>query len=179
MNNKLKRLTALSLLCSSSVLHAHGDTASIGAGVGTQYGLIGINGNLKITDNLYASAGLGTTFIGTGWSVGAKYYFLDANRIWRPRLIATYGTNAVLVTKQEFWNDTIRTEESFTGFSLGLGQSFAFGSTRSHGFDFDIMYRVTDGGYADHLSELENIGLSIEDNTAQDISFSLGYRYNF
>lgn len=174
---KIAGLIVLSLsLGMSSALFAHGSKGSLGTGIGFQYGLLGVNLDLKVTDNLYATAGVGRLLDITGWSVGAKYYFLDADRTWRPRAILLYGVNGALVKQSYFVDDEY---ESFTGISVGLGQSIAFGRSRTHGLDVDLLYRVTDGGLSDRFDELEDEGYDVKNNEGGSVFLSIGYRFNF
>ncbi len=176
----MKKIAGLFLLsfslCVSSTLFAHGNKGSLGVGIGFQYGILGMNLDFKASDNLYATFGAGHLIDSTGWSVGAKYYFLDADRTWRPRVTFLYGVNGFL-SKRAF---LARYDyEYFNGVTVGLGQSIAFGRKRRHGLDLDLMYRVTDGGLSDRVDELESEGYNVEDREGRSLFLSIGYRFNF
>ena len=73
-----------------------GTIGSVGAGLGVPYGAWGINLEINALPILSISGGLGTTiFAGVGWSVGARGYFRKPGPVWRPRVSAFYGINAI------------------------------------------------------------------------------------
>ncbi|WP_370980340.1 hypothetical protein [Agaribacterium sp. ZY112] len=171
-------IAALSV-CASNAF-AHGDTGSVGAGVGASYGVIGGSFDLKLVDKLYASAGIGAAGDELGYNFGLRYYLADSDRVWRPRLVANYGTNGLINRKVCIWDDICSDGEyeTFEGASFGLGQSVGWGSRFRHGFEADILYIVTDGGKEDRLDELKAEGFDVDGGSSK-VYFSIGYRFSF
>ena len=177
----IRLLCFVGILSASIGAQAHGEKGSAGAGAGASYGVFGASMDIKIVGNLYGSVGLGAAGEDAGYNIGARYYLLDANRLWRPRLVVNYGTNGIIFIEDcpgfdddcEEWDS-----EKFDGSTIGFGQSLAFGSSRRHGMDIDILYVVDDGGLKDRRDELERQGYEVHDGV-DDLIFSIGYRYNF
>jgi hypothetical protein len=138
----------------------HGTIGSVGAGFGVPYGTLGVNLEINLLPYLSLSGGLGTTlYAGAGWSAGARGYFRKPGPMWRPRLSAFYGINAIYAEELNNPNN-----KSYHGFTVGLGQVVLFGR---HGFDLDLMYVANsqiDKEYPDDYSK---------------IKISLGYRFAF
>jgi hypothetical protein len=134
---------------------------SIGAGFGIPYGVLGINIEISIIDNLNITAGLGSVILnqGIGYNFGLKYYFDSFNEKTRFRISAYYGVNTV---KESSLNKT------YNGFTFGLGQRCMFGYTRAHGFDMDLLAVVTSG----YSGTVKNMGFG-------PFKLSIGYRYGF
>jgi hypothetical protein len=137
-----------------------GTIGSVGAGFGIPYGTLGLNLEINLLDYLSLSGGLGTTvYAGVGWSIGARGYFRKPGPVWRPRISAFYGINAIYAEELNSPNN-----QSYHGLTMGLGQIVLFGR---HGFDLDIMYVVSsqiDKEYPDDYSK---------------VKISVGYRFAF
>ena len=165
-----------SLALSAPLAHAHGERGSIGGGVGINYGIIGASFDFTVTDNFSVTTAINPFFDGVGYVVGGKYYFRPNDVMWRPRISVVYGTSHIIHV-ESYYEDEY---ERFEGVSIGLGQSFAFGQKRSHGFDFDLYYRATDGGAEKRIDELTNSGyISLNDTDYNKVVISLGYRFNY
>lgn len=148
-------------------------TGSLGVGLGMPYGILGINGEYVIYNNVALTAGVGTTMgieAGIGYNIGIKYYLKDIGKTWRPRISAYYGTNG-------FIELDFSTEEVFNGLTLGIGQQWMWGDRKRHGLDLDILYIVTSGVY-DRIDELENEGYEKIEESGR-VKLSIGYRYGF
>ena len=180
MKIQLSRMITVSiLLLLSSGAFAHGKKGSVGAGVGASYGMVGGSFDLKLVQNLYASAGLGLAGDTASYNFGLRYYLVDADKVWRPRLVANYGTNGVISRQVCYWSACTENQyETFEGTSFGLGQSVGFGGAHRHGFEADILYIADDGGKQDRIDELELDGYEV-DGGSGEIYFSLGYRFSF
>lgn len=153
---------------------------SVGVGFGLPYGLIGLGLDINLANNLYATIGLGTTGDSVAYNAGLKYYFRDVSKVWRPRLTFLYGTNGFLERECFGYGCNFNSEiETFKGTTVGLGQSFSFGHKRKHGFDLDLLYRLSDGGFEDETDRLENNGYTVEQSSSNGFSLAIGYRYNF
>jgi len=171
---------------------------TMGAGIGIPYGVIGSNIDVNVAPNFDLVAGFGTTVVaGMGYSFGAKYYFGDYEKTFRPRVSAYYGINSAvqiqnrgysnnyyytskdgetrLTSSQQQWNLPATEEgKSYSGISLGLGGQWMWGQSKSNGLDFDIMLIATTGLNVD---ELQAYGYDVDEPGR--IKISIGYRRAF
>lgn len=116
------------------------DTAkhSIGIGLGIPYGILGLNLDINLVNNLNLSAGLGSTIrAGAGYSIGFKFFLTPIDNIFRPRVSAYYGINTIVVFEG---NEDLN--KAYRGLSLGLGAQLLWQKTKN-GFDFDVYYIAT------------------------------------
>lgn len=67
----------------------------VGVGLGVPYGVLGAGIDIGIS-NFSLVAGLGTALEGLGWSAGARYYFFNQTRRFRPHFTAVYGTTMIV-----------------------------------------------------------------------------------
>lgn len=141
----------------------------VGIGFGIPYGILGVNVDFVVAPNLNLTAGLGTSTVDLGYSFGAKYFFSDVSHSFRPRILALYGTNAVLWDASGWDND-----KSYTGLSLGAGAQWMWGESKSNGLDFDIIFIATTGL---DVNDLKNQGIIVDE--PGKIKFSIGYRHMF
>lgn len=153
-------------------------TGSLGVGLGIPYGILGVNGEFTIGANVTLTGGVGTTILAvTGYNFGIKYYLKEIGNTWRPRISAYYGTNGILAVKVLYWSTREDIEEVHNGLTLGIGQQWMWGDTKSHGLDLDFMYIISSGIY-DRIDELKSdMGLDIE--KPGRFKLSIGYRYGF
>ncbi len=140
---------------------------SIGVGIGIPYGIIGVNGDLNIAPNLNFTLGIGTAVVSVGYNFGVKYFFLDADKWFRPRILAVYGTNSALQVTNASGYD-----KAYTGLSLGAGAQYMW--SRTSGLDFDIIYIATTGL---DVNDLRKQGIAADE--PGKVKISLGYRYAF
>ena len=155
---------------------AHESKGSIGLGFGIPYGLLGFNFDIRLYKNLYFTGGLGTgIFVTPMYNFGSKFILRSGNYKWRPRLSAYYGTYGLAYI--EGYNSTIR--ETFSGFTVGLGQQWTLGITKTWGIDFDILYIVDDSVFEKRIQELKSQGYELEMASNRNIKISLGVRYCF
>jgi len=137
-----------------------GSIGSVGAGFGVPYGTLGINLEINLLPYLSLSGGLGTTvYAGVGWSAGARGYFRKPGPMWRPRISAFYGINAVYA--EDLGNPN---NKSYPGVTIGLGQMILW---KRHGFDLDIMYVVNSRIDNEHPEDYSKVKINI------------GYRFAF
>jgi opacity protein-like surface antigen len=140
---------------------------TIGAGIGIPYGVIGINADINIAPNLNLTGGIGYAIVGVGYNFGAKYFFSDVSKSFRPRVLAVYGTNAYLQVIGASSYD-----KAYTGLSLGVGGQWMWGKSRTNGVDFDIIFIATTGL---DVNDLKNQGIIAEE--PGKIKISIGYRH--
>jgi hypothetical protein len=67
----------------------------VGVGLVVPYGVLGAGIDIGIS-NFSLVAGLGTALEGVGWSAGARYYFFNQTRRFRPHFTAVYGTTMIV-----------------------------------------------------------------------------------
>ena len=157
-------------------------TASVGAGIGMPYAVIGVKIDYSPIEDLYFSLGLTVTNIIFGvnpdYSVGIQYYFRSQKKVWRPRISFFYGPVEFI----DLERDGHQVSETFYGTALELGSSIQFGYERMHGVDVGIIIPLTDGGKDERERELKEQGYSY----CCDTSFTkglyfigVGYRLNF
>lgn len=151
------------------------DKGSFGIGFGIPYGVLGINLDLKLVDNFYLTAGVGTTLLwGVAYNVGGKYYLKKPGYKWRPRISLYYGTNTVNTAHLNNSDE----EASFNGLTLGIGQSFNWGDKKNKGIDLDLMFIVSNSqAYYNKIDQWEKEGYEVE--TGSGVKISIGYRFGF
>lgn len=151
-------------------------TGSFGVGIGIPYGTFGLNFDVALpVENVYLTVGFGTTiFAGAGFGFGAKYYLREIGNTWRPRIIAVYGTNSMILD-----DDGDLDGEQFSGLNIGVGQQWTWGDTKKHGMDLDFIYILTNGDFDRKYDRLlEDDYYSISSKPGR-LKVSLGYRYCF
>lgn len=144
---------------------------SIASGVGVPFGGIGGNLELRIVPGVRVAAGLGTMVgAGLGWSFGLRYYPVRSFSRVSPRLSVYYGTNSVLKVMNP--NATARADfETYNGLTFGVGSEVYFGSRKTHGIDFEVLY------VADYDSEIDRlIEQDLIRDRDSDLQVSVGYR---
>lgn len=142
-------LAVATLLLTTTTLAGpyEGKKVSMGVGLGVPYGVLGSSMDVNVAPNLDLTMGLGTTiFAGMGYSFGVKYFLGSAQRNFRPRISAYYGTNSMFVD-----GANTATAESYTGFSLGLGSRWMWGQSKTAGIDFDVILIASTGLDIDKL----------------------------
>jgi len=92
---------------------------SLGVGYGLCYGGLGFNGDFNITDDIAATGSIGTFGYVGGYELGMKYFFLDFDKTFRPKLSAWYGVNALIVARPEVTSGLPKVTEAHKGFALG------------------------------------------------------------
>ncbi|MBC8479410.1 MAG: hypothetical protein H8D46_03005 [FCB group bacterium] len=159
---------------SQEMLNSDGKGNTYGFGLGIPYGVLGANMDYSIAQNLYLSAGIGSTVLdGVGYNIGAKYFFRPATETFRPRVSAFYGINSILELDYSAVGGENETK-TYTGLSIGVGAQWMWGPNKSQGLDIDIIYFATQGW---DLKELENQGFQFDEPA--DIGISIGYRRAF
>jgi hypothetical protein len=169
----MKRLFFYSVTCILFSLSTQAQEApivnqnTIGVGLGIPYGILGFNVDVNIAPNVNFTGGIGTAVVGVGYNLGFKYFFADASKSLRPRVLAVYGTNSILqVTNASSF------DKAYTGLSLGGGVQYMWGESQTSGVDFDIIYIATSGL---DVNDLKNQGIIVEEPSK--IKISIGYRY--
>ncbi len=99
------------------------DKATMGLGIGLDYGGYGINFTTSLHKNLAIFGGGGYDLIGFGYNCGLKGRYISDKNTARisPFIVGMYGTNAVLIITNAKEHD-----KSFSGLTFGLGIDFNF-----------------------------------------------------
>ncbi|MDH5409172.1 MAG: hypothetical protein OEZ33_08660 [Gammaproteobacteria bacterium] len=186
-----KRLMLLALsffsVATDSIADHNNYSASIGAGFGLPYGVIGAKIDYSPIKNLYLSLGIGVASSSTKsnasknsteYAAGLQYYFRAQDKVWRPRVSIFYGVVEFL----DVYRDDDEVHELFYGSAIELGSSIQFGYNRQHGVDVGVIIPLTDGGKDAREKELIEQGYS--ECCGADIGevfyhFAVGYRLNF
>jgi hypothetical protein len=136
---------------------------SLGAGIGIPFGVFGFSCEVNpvigsrpdsLLNYFSLNLGLGTTFIGVGYSLGFRLYPLGRDRAWAPKASLMYGTVSI-----------VNWEYAYRGFSAGAGIVHRLNKKTS--VDADVIFVINSFGY-----DLSGSGSS-------RIKFSLGLRRHF
>ncbi|CAB5497410.1 hypothetical protein [Bathymodiolus thermophilus thioautotrophic gill symbiont] len=142
---------------------AEAEKITIEAGIGVNYGgLIGVTASKPINAKIELFAGLGISGNKTGYTVGGRYYIDDSIR-----LIANYGTNALIET-EKFYRET--DYEIFEGLNFGVGYLV------NNRWSIDLMY-IDASKADDRIEELKREGYVLSGQSSEKVKLSLGYRW--
>jgi hypothetical protein len=150
---------------------------ALGVGYGLCYAGLGFNGDYNFNDDIAVSGSIGTFGYVGGYELGVKYYFLDFDKHFRPKLSVWYGVNGFVHVNPREETGLPRVTEAHQGFTVGAGGEWMFGSRRRHGVDFDILY-IAYSTQSKRIEELESQGYP-KFVRSIPILYSLGYRYAF
>ncbi|MBT3168769.1 MAG: hypothetical protein HN952_00430 [Candidatus Cloacimonetes bacterium] len=138
----------------------------MGMGIGVDYGGFGINTEIRTSNKLAVTVGFGTMLdYGLGYSFGTRYYLRGQNQTWQPRISVLYGTNVAAIEEYYDYYDYYTEYKLYSGLDIGIGQKWAWGRTKKHGMNFDLLFIITS-------SAPEYMELPVMD-------ISVGYIYNF
>jgi len=160
-------ISMVAYLCWPNLLLAE---TSFGVGMGTPYGILGVNVDFEISKKMDFTLGFGgTIFTGSGKAIGIRYYPNPEKSRLRYSLI--YGTNFFIHEDDcIFCGDSA----SYEGFNISMG----WGSkSNDSGWDFDLILKLTSEA-EDRIKELQDLGDTIDDADIPSLSFSLGYHWN-
>lgn len=160
---------ALSFLLSvTSYAESEEDVAigSYGIGLGIPYGLLGLNADIWMAENLDATFGFG---IG-GPALGGRYYPFNGNN--GPRLSLIYGPNSIIESTDCSGDYCKDDYEVFRGLNAAIGWGSRGGQS---GFDLDLVMTLTDGGARERIKELEGKETTISESLG--VRLSAGYHW--
>jgi len=153
------------------------NSGSFGVGFGIPYGMIGANLELSASDLVSFTAGAGPTIhCGLAYNAGCFVYLRNNTYAWRPRLSVLYGINCMIY---ETGNVNSEINESYTGFSFGIGSKFILNYAKTLGLNIDIMYLSYPEEFKKRIRELEFWGWSFTDDGRGNLKLAVGFAYIF
>ncbi len=149
------------------------ETASIGLGLGLDYGGIGVNVLVYPQKNIGFFVGGGSNFIGFGYNVGAKFRFAKENFKGKmiPYLIGMYGYNTAIAIQ-----NVSSLNKVFYGPTVGFGIDYCSKRSRGNYWSFGILVPIRGNEVDNYLNDLEqNKGVKF-DSKPLPIAITIGYR---
>jgi hypothetical protein len=149
------------------------DVASLGLGLGFDYGGLGINLRIKLKDAFSLTAGAGSSFIGMGYNIGLnvsqKTNLADNTTV--PFANILYGINTVIIiTNADAYN------RMFKGFTFGFGADFHLFKNKSHAISAELLIPIRSGTAEQYISDLEDKGVKFTSGKFP-IALSIGIRF--
>jgi len=151
---------------------------SVGLGYGVPYAGVGINVDAHIYKAIYLTAGLGTAnFKMPLFDIGGKFYLRKGNYKWQPRLTANFVSYGSVYTNND--NPDTKILDYFFSPTVGIGQLWTFGISKSLGFDLDFHYVIDQRKYYDAIDNYASEGIYVRNYRFMKYTFSAGVRYVF
>lgn len=150
------------------------DMASIGLGVGLDYGGFGANISVYPTKSFGFFAGAGYALAGVGFNGGVKIRFFPNKPTFKanPYLLAMYGYNAAIaVTNATQFN------KFFNGPTLGFGFDLRSHPERKNYWSLALLVPIRKAEvntYIDNLKDHHNVEFK---NSLFPVGISFGYRF--
>lgn len=149
------------------------DKVSLGAGLGMDFGGLGVNLLVYPQRNIGLFAGVGYAFAGTGYNIGAKIRFVSENTRSKVAFygLAMYGYNAAIsVTNATEYN------KLFYGPTLGFGFDYKSHPSKRGYWTFAILLPIRGSKVDDYMNDLkDNHGVEFK-NELMPIGITMGYR---
>lgn len=148
------------------------DKGSLGAGLGLDYGGIGLNFTFFPQENIGLFAAYGYAMVGLSFNAGAKYrYIPNKTATVLPYAIAMYGYNTAIKVKN--WTNY---NKLYYGATVGVGLEFHSKSKSIGYWTVAMLVPIRDPKakrYIDELKSNPNIDVKSE---PWPVVFSVGYR---
>jgi hypothetical protein len=162
----------MTVYCQTSNSEKEAYKFEIGAGLGYEYGGIGMQFSYAPIPYVSGFVGVGMNG-GIGYNVGATWHIISktTNHRFRPYIEAMYGYNLVWVTVGDYYN-----VNQYYGPSLGLGMEFRNKKTSRHGFDICFLRYAF---WSEDAWDAYNNASAEERPALGPIGFSIGYHYEF
>lgn len=148
------------------------DKASIGFGMGMDYGGFGANVTIFPQQNIGLFAGFGYAMIGLGYNVGVKYrYIPNSTATILPYAIGMYGYNTAIKVE-----NAIAYNKFFYGATVGVGLDFHSKSASKGYWSIAILVPIRGSEVNNYINDLKNShGVEFKNNLSP-IGFSIGYK---
>ncbi len=144
---------------------------SFGAGLGIEYGSLGLNADYNFSEKQAVQLGLGFG----GFHLGVRQYAFDTQKCWRPSIGLNWGVNGITLKEEDGKDPEI--DKIFTGFSISLRNQWIWGKAKRNGFDLDFAY-IINSGYYDRYDKLKEANIE-SGKKAGRLAISFGYRYGY
>lgn len=151
---------------------------SVGAGIGLEYGVIGMRGKYYFNDYLGSSLGLGTVFVGRLiWNVGLDFRVPKlATKRFAPYANVMYGANASLIIEDQ---NSKNINKLYRGISTSLGIKINVIPKLNSYITIGINYRFLNGNIAKFVEDYnQEFGTNVDRNYSSVFPV-FGYTYCF
>lgn len=149
------------------------DKVSLGAGLGMDFGGLGVNLLVYPQRNIGLFGGIGYAFAGTGYNIGAKIRFVSENTRSKATFygLAMYGYNAAIaVTNATEFN------KLFYGPTLGFGFDYKSHPSKKSYWTFAILLPIRSTAVDDYINDLKDHHSIEFKNELMPIGITMGYR---
>ncbi len=159
---------------SQTATHSGMDKASIGFGLGMNFGGIGGNFLVYPHKNIGIFGGVGYAYAGAGFNVGTKIRFTTNSPTAKvtPYALLMYGYNAAIVVK-----GADELNKIFYGPTVGFGIDFNTNRAKKGYWTVAILIPIRSSDVKNYIDDLKNNHGVKLDNDLMPITFSVGYRF--
>lgn len=157
------------ILATVSLTNAQNSKASLGLGLGFDYGGLGAQVAVKADNNLSLFGGIGTALAGPGFNVGARYFF-ESKRSEQFFVHGMYGYNAAIIIQGMSSADKV-----YYGPSIGAGINLPNKNNTFWELAVNIPFRSSD--FRNDWDAF-NDDPGIEINRLLPFTISIGYNFN-
>jgi hypothetical protein len=150
------------------------DKASVGPGIGLDYGGIGLNITFYPHKNFGLFGSCGYAFAGIGYNAGLKVRIVPeiVERDGNAYFLAMYGYNAAIKV-----SGTAQYSKIFDGFSFGAGIDYRASSKEAGYWSVAVLIPIRSPEVKDYIYDLENNhGLTVQQKLSP-IGISIGYHF--
>ena len=154
-------------------------TASLGAGLGIDYGVLGINGEVNIGNHLAVTAGVGTTmFAGLGYNFGVRGYILNRESMFRPRLGIHFGTGYIIqaLDLSDYVAGANYDGQKFNAFAFSAGTMVWLTNDHKYGLCFDLVYLGNSSECSSTIDKMNN-QITLYNKRAKEDAYYSYYQY--
>ena len=147
----------------------------LGVGLGCDYSGLGIKLSYLPIPHFSLFASGGYAMFELAWNLGVSYHILPktSDHFIRPHIKAMYGYNEII-----YLLDAKEYNETYYGFTPGVGIEFRFRESRNHGFDVDLNFPFRSDEFKNDFEELdENPDVDIKE--PWPVAFAIGYHFEF
>jgi len=149
------------------------DKVSLGAGMGMDFGGLGVNLLVYPQRNIGLFGGIGYAFAGTGYNIGAKIRFVSENTRSKAAFygLAMYGYNAAIAV-----SNATEYNKLFYGPTLGFGFDYKSHPSKRGYWTFAILLPIRSTEVDDYIKDLEDHHSIEFKNALMPIGITMGYR---
>lgn len=145
------------------------NVASLGIGLGWDYGFLGARFTLPVSSGIGFFAGGGYTLVDFGYNLGAMAYLSKKRAV--PTISFMYGTNATI-----YVSGAPQLGKSFTGTTLGLGIMTKKRSKPDY-WHFQLLVPFRSSDFDTYYNNLINSGAIQSYNKPLPVNISVGYHF--